>query len=282
MSWHGEGPPAGDDFASIERAGWESAAAGYGFFSQATRLVVRPVLDAAGVTAGDRVVDVAAGLGGLAAGAVERGAEPVAVDRSATMLRQLGGSDRDLPLVRADGMALPFADATFDMGVAGFYLNHLDDPAAGLRELRRVVRPGGWVAASVWDVPERARHTGLVVEAVALAAGTLETPAPARPLPTALHALRQLIADAGFVQPGTTQVTGTLRVRDSDELLDGLASSTVRTAALVRQQPAHVQRRLREHLRGLCERYRQGPSRLDIPVAAVVLSGQRPSARSPR
>lgn len=267
---------AGDDFLAMERRGWEAAAAGYGFFGRATRLAVPSTLDAAGVGAGCRVVDIGSGPGYLAAGAVERHAVAFAVDRSWAMV--VRRSHRHIPVVRADGTGLPFPDAVFDACVAGFYLNHLSDPVAGLRELRRVIRQGGRVATSVWDVPERARLNGLVVEAVARATGDLETPAPMRPLPTAPDELLLVLRDAGLVKVELSQVTGTIVVGDSTELLDGLASSTVRTAALVRQQPPGVRLRVRDELRVLCEPYRRGQAGLHIPVAAVVLSGQRPRA----
>ena len=263
-------------FAAMEQTGWERAAAGYDFFGQATRVVVPAVLRAARVREGALVLDVASGPGYLAAAAVRQDARAVAVDRSMAMTRRLRGSPVELPVVRADGMRLPFRTGVFDSCVAGFYLNHLDDAAAGLRELARVTRRGGWVATSIWDGPERARHTGLVAEAVDRVAGDRPPiPAPASPLPATGDGLRGLLAGAGLADPEVTQVSGSLVVTDSDELLAGLTHSTVRTAALLDRQPHRVQQRIRDELRELCEPYRRGPSELHVPVAALVLSGRR-------
>lgn len=54
---------------------------------------------------------------------------------------------------RGDAMALPFEDASFDVAASGLVLNFVPDPAKGLSEMARVVRPGGLVAFYVWDYP---------------------------------------------------------------------------------------------------------------------------------
>lgn len=195
------------------------------------------------------------------------------------MLQNARGADAGLMLVRADGRALPFADESFDACVASFYLNHLDDPVAGLKEMRRVVRTGGWLATAIWDAPTRARHNGVVAEAITRVAGDLAThvPAPDQPLPTDPTALRRLFE--GFTDFGLVPVTGTLAVGSSDELYDGMATSTVRTAALVTAQPRGLEHRIRRELRDLCEPYRRTATSLEIPVAALVVIGRKPSRR---
>jgi SAM-dependent methyltransferase len=99
---------------------------------------------------GPRVVDLGVGPGTsaleVAGGAVPR----IGLDLSSEMLRRAAraarASRRHLPLVRADGMALPVRDACLD-GVTGHSLLYLlPDPAAALAEVRRVLRPGGRVA----------------------------------------------------------------------------------------------------------------------------------------
>ena len=54
------------------------------------------------------------------------------------------------PAVVGDALALPFAPSAFDAAVAAFSLNHLSDPAAGLREMARVTRPGGAVLGATY------------------------------------------------------------------------------------------------------------------------------------
>jgi demethylmenaquinone methyltransferase/2-methoxy-6-polyprenyl-1,4-benzoquinol methylase len=92
--------------------------------------------------AGRRVLDVCAGTLDLATLAVDAGAEVVATDFSHAMLAR-GRGKALVPLVRADALGLPFADASFDGVVCGFGLRNLPDARAGLAEMRRVLKPGG-------------------------------------------------------------------------------------------------------------------------------------------
>lgn len=258
----------------MELSGWEAAASHYDFFGQATRLVVPDLLGVAGVGDGSRVLDVASGPGHLAAGAARRGAWPIAVERSAAMVRAFVAAQPGLPVVRADGTALPIADRSFDAAVAAFYLNHLDDPSAGVRELCRVTRVGGTVAVAAWRDPGSPHLNSFVADAVARAGGDRVLPAPDHPLPVSRAGLAGLFGDTGLLDVDTRPVSGTLAVRDSTELLDGLARGTVRTAALLAGQPEAVRRRVEGELRRACEPYRRG-DRLHVPVAAVVVVGRR-------
>jgi demethylmenaquinone methyltransferase/2-methoxy-6-polyprenyl-1,4-benzoquinol methylase len=91
---------------------------------------------------GRRVLDVCAGTLDLASLAVDAGAEVIATDFSHAMLSS-GRGKVLVPVVRADALALPFADAQFDGVICGFGLRNLDDTRAGLAEMRRVLKPGG-------------------------------------------------------------------------------------------------------------------------------------------
>jgi demethylmenaquinone methyltransferase / 2-methoxy-6-polyprenyl-1,4-benzoquinol methylase len=109
-----------------------------------------------------RVLDVATGTGAVALELVrQHGCSVVGVDRSAEMLavaqarvdaRGLGAS---IELHEARAEALPFATGSFDSLTVTYLLRYVDDPAATLRELARVVRPGGTVAMLEFGVPPR-------------------------------------------------------------------------------------------------------------------------------
>jgi SAM-dependent methyltransferase len=91
---------------------------------------------------GARVLDVGAGTGAATRAVLAAGAgAAVAVDAAFGMLAH-HAADRP-PAAAGDAVALPFADAAFDAAVAAFSLNHLPEPAAGLREMARVTRRGG-------------------------------------------------------------------------------------------------------------------------------------------
>ncbi len=71
------------------------------------------------------------------------GARAIAVDPHAENLRAARARAPGIPLVRARAEALPFPDATFDTVLSGLVFCSVDDPAAGLAEVRRILRPGG-------------------------------------------------------------------------------------------------------------------------------------------
>ena len=107
-----------------------------------------------------RVLDVATGTGLIAAAAAERGAsEVVGVDMSQAMLDLCAPVAKAHPgvvtFVLGDAEKLPLPDASFDAVILGFVLLHLPEPSKALSEAFRVLKPGGKVAYSVWEPPER-------------------------------------------------------------------------------------------------------------------------------
>lgn len=107
-------------------------------FDRRWRHVATKVLDA---THGDRVLDLAAGTGVSTAEFARQGAWSVAADFSLEMLRN--GKQRGVPMVAADALRLPFADASFDAATILFGLRNIVDTRMALREVHRVVKPGG-------------------------------------------------------------------------------------------------------------------------------------------
>jgi demethylmenaquinone methyltransferase / 2-methoxy-6-polyprenyl-1,4-benzoquinol methylase len=109
------------------------------------------------IPAGSRVLDVATGTGAVAAELVARGCTVVGLDQSPEMLavarERLAG---DVEFVEGRAEALPFADASFDALTVTYLLRYVDDPEATLRELARVVRPGGTLAMLEFAVPHGA------------------------------------------------------------------------------------------------------------------------------
>ena len=112
-------------------------------------------LDAARVTSGTRLLDAGCGAGLLSLLASLRGAQVTALDASPGLLaiarQRLPAAD----VREGDLEALPFADASFDAVTAVNSLFYADDMGAAMRELVRVVRPGGRVVVTAWGPPER-------------------------------------------------------------------------------------------------------------------------------
>lgn len=121
----------------------------------------RTMVGTLGVPPSARVLDVAAGTGLVTAAIVRRyGCRVVAVDQSAEMLgrarQKLQGDPRlagCVEIVRAEAERLPFGDAEFDALTVGYLFRYVDDTAATIRELARVVKPGGTIASLEFHVP---------------------------------------------------------------------------------------------------------------------------------
>ena len=113
----------------------------------------RALIEAVAPQRGERVLDLAAGTGTSSRPFVEAGAEVMPCDFSLGMLTVGKQARADLPFVAGDGTRLPFADDTFDAVTISFGLRNIVDPDAGLREMRRVTRPGGRLVVCEFSTP---------------------------------------------------------------------------------------------------------------------------------
>jgi SAM-dependent methyltransferase len=105
----------------------------------------------AGVTEGDRVLDVGSGTGALSAvAAAVESVRVTGIEASPAYVRY-AQEHADGRFEVGDALALPFPDDAFDRTVSMLVLNFVPDAAAALQQMIRVTRPGGVVAAAVWD-----------------------------------------------------------------------------------------------------------------------------------
>ena len=135
--------------------GFDVAAEAYDrFMGRYSSLLSPQMADFAGVAAGQRALDVGSGPGALTAELVPRlGAESVtAVDPSEPFVEAVRARNPGVTVLAAGAEALPFDDDSFDVAIAQLVVHFMADPVAGLAEMHRVTRPGGVVAACVWDL----------------------------------------------------------------------------------------------------------------------------------
>jgi SAM-dependent methyltransferase len=123
------------------------------FMGRFSRPLAKPFTDFAGLPLHGRVLDVGCGPGALTAELASRaGPERVtAVDPSEEYVAALRGRQPGVGVIRAPAEDLPFEESRFAATLAQLVVNVMDDPVAGLREMARVTRDGGIVAACVWD-----------------------------------------------------------------------------------------------------------------------------------
>lgn len=164
--------------------------------------------------AGDAVVEAGAGTGALWAEG-ERPQRLVLTDSSAAMCAAQRAAGHVTVCARAE--RLPFAGGTFDGALANHVLYHLDDPRAGLAELHRVVRPGGWVA-----VATNGRGHMREVSDLAVAAGLPRADVHERfPAESAAGAVAEWFGDVEV-----HRYDDTLAVPDADPVVAYVASLT--------------------------------------------------------
>ena len=135
-------------------AGFNVAADAYDrFMGRYSTLLSPQMADLGGVAPGQRVLDVGCGPGALTSILVDRvGAARVAsVDPSEPFVEAARLRFPEVDVRRAPAEDLPFEADSFDAAIAQLVVHFMTDPVAGLREMRRVTRPGGVVAACVWD-----------------------------------------------------------------------------------------------------------------------------------
>ncbi|MGF7173087.1 class I SAM-dependent methyltransferase [Azospirillum doebereinerae] len=177
----------------------------------------RPLLDAAGVTVGDRVLDLASGAGEPALGAARRvGAQGLVVGSDlvpgmlAGAVRRAGSEAArgvEAPVfTAADMTALPFADGSFDRVTCRFGIMFVPDAAGALHAVRRALRPGGTAAFMVWGPLS---GNALFAEVAAAVAEHLGEDGSLDPLFRFAEPglLSGLMRDAGFARAEETDLT---------------------------------------------------------------------------
>ena len=155
------------------RTGVAVNSAAYEFFvGRWSRLFVPDVIAAAQVQSGSSVLDISTGTGEAAVGilkAIAASGIVVGADISPEMVRsaiERVNDSRFLPIA-ADGAKLPFRKGSFDAVICQLGLQFFPNPAHGLAEFRRVLRPGGRVSTCVISRPDRAPMWGFLAEAIA-------------------------------------------------------------------------------------------------------------------
>lgn len=265
-----------DAFNAFEASGWEEKAGGYDrLVGHVTSRFAGPLLDAANVAQGSRVLDLATGPGYVAAQAAERGASVVGVDVAAAMVSLAKRLHPGIEFREADAHELPFEDGSFDAVVGNFLIMHLGRPERALAGFVRVLRPGGRIALTAWDFPERSRLLGLFLDAVAEAGATAPDELPPGPDVFRFSAddeFDALMRAQGLEDRGVERVELTHRVATADELWAGFLAGSLRVAVLITTQPAQMQQRIRAAFDRLVEEYRRDDG-LELPVSAKLASG---------
>lgn len=232
-----------DAFGELERRGWgdvRRAAAYADLFSRATDMTIPDLGAAVRIRSGMRVLDLCCGQGNVSEALVAGGCDVVGIDFSSAMIALAESRVPDATFIEADAQDLPFEDREFDAVVCNFGIPHVPDQPRALAQVRRVLRPGGRFAMTVWCGPEESPAFGTFYAAVQAHAhpGVVVPQGPPFHLFADRETADRLFADAGFedVEHGKVPCHWDLKV--PEDLAKIFEEATVRAAALLMGQPA--------------------------------------------
>jgi SAM-dependent methyltransferase len=266
--------------------GWEEAAAGWVRSQDAIREFGAPVshwlLDAVAPQPGQRVLELAAGLGEtglLAAELVAPVGGAVISDQAEAMLAgarqraaQLGLSNVEFQVINAEWIDLPVASVDVVLCRWGYML--MADPGAALGETRRVLRSGGRVGLAVWDSIERnpwAALPGLELRE----RGLTPPPAPGTPGPFALgraEGVYELLEQAGFMEVRVESLDLHRRHASFQEFWESTLDLSRAFHDAVLARPQREIEEIQAAVRGRLAAYETPEGMLDIPASTLVAS----------
>jgi len=265
------------DFDAYQRQLWAGRAAAYerGF----ARLTAHPagaLLDAAGVAAGTRLLDVGTGPGVVARAAAARGAQVTAVDAEPSMAEAAARNVPGLDVRVAVLPDLPLPDGTFDAVTGNFVINATGDPAAALRELRRVLRAGGRLALTCWSHPP-SPAVGIAADAID-AAGVPwpdDVPIPPFRVYSSPDAFAALLAGMGFAGATAQLLSWEFRVDPEEWWEEVYLSGVGSNGVVIGRQDSVTLARIKDEFDRLIARYAVDAGQVALPAVAVLASGQR-------
>ena len=262
-------PRANDPQAISEaqRCIWNSTAASY---PSVTAKAGEPLLDAAGVGEGTLVLDVACGPGLVAAAAAARGALVTGLDFAEDMVEEARSQHPSIKFRVGDAAALPFDDEAYDALVIGFGIFLMAEPQKVLEEAKRVLKPGGRVAFTIWDAPETLTAFSIVFGTV----GAHIQPEPAEPPPLLGKAdeglLTGVVTEAGFVDATFERLPLVWELPSADALFEAFRSFPNLAGA-----SDDVLKAIRSDILSKAAEYERD-GELHLPMPAILVSGVRP------
>lgn len=271
-------------FLEQTRDAWEAFADGYDRLLTATDMqAAEEALRRAGIGAGARLLDIAAGGGGLSIPAARLGADVLAVDFSHAMVELLERKAERLGLPNLtarvmDGMDLELPDESFDVAGSELGIMLFPDRARGLREMARVLRRGGTGLMLTMGPPSEVEPFGLFMQALVEAVPGF-TPPEAPPVFCLQdpQLLRQELEEAGFSAVEVEPFAASFTVESAEDLWDAMVAGAPAAAGIVESIPDDRRRATRDALERKLRERSGGSGPLTLKVTFNIGIGQKPA-----
>ncbi len=262
---------------------WERGAAGWSRRADSVQEFGMPVsvwmVEHLDLQPGEHVLELAAGPGDtgfLAAELVKPGGTLISSDAARAMLGVATGRARDLGVTNVEfkQLELEWIDlptASVDDVLCRWGLMFAIDPAAALQECRRVIRPGGRIAVAVWDAPDRNPWATVGTRAL-VELGHVPPPDPEAPGMFALadvDRLRNLLEEAGFVDPEVEPVALSRRAANLDAFIEESLDLNSQFADLRRQLSDAKWQEVRNRIEALSRPFADAAGALRFPAQAL-------------
>jgi ubiquinone/menaquinone biosynthesis C-methylase UbiE len=173
---------------------------------------------------------------------------------------------------QGDAQALPFADGSFDAAAMALVISFLPDPAKAVAEMARVVRPGGWLATYMWDIP----GGGLPLQPIHLAMQSMGIPTPNPPgfAVSRLDSMRALWEQAGLEAIDTRVIRIPVTYSDFDDFWESNSVPVGPAGKAIHDMSPSAREQLKAHLRGQLPKGPDG--RISYTARANAVKGQVP------
>ena len=274
-----DGERVAKSFKDYELEGWNSKASQYERLSlPLTRQGFEPILTSFCDLRGKKLLDVCTGPGHLAGEAASRGALVDAIDFSEEMVREAKVRFKDTNFMEADAEALPYDDLSFDAVACCFGLLHLPNPAQGVREAFRVLKPGGRYSVTLWCGPERGGELFKVILQTVSSVGDMNVDLPKAPPMFELSEpgkIEALMGDAGFADIQRKPIASAWRTRRAEDIVEWIKDATVRMSLIIQLQKPEVRERIMEELVKAFRPYERG-AELEVPCHSILATGVKP------
>lgn len=272
-----------------QRQQWDSVAAGWKKWwltiEKGAQHVSKRMVELAEVKPGQRVLDIATGIGEpalLAASRVGPAGRVVATDLSSQMLdiareRATTLGLTNVEFIEADAERLDFPDGSFDTILCRWGLTDLPTPLNTLVAIRRLLNPHGSFATSVWEVGPKGRPLASLATAVAREMFDLPPPRPGDPSLSGSveNALEKEMIQAGFSDVRVEEMTLTLELPSTEDCTQYLMDVSPVLAALLSDKSSGQQTEYRQRLAEKLRQYVTFDGSVRIPNVTICAVGRR-------